>query len=172
MNAIGTIDYMRGGAGAGDSCTYNGDRRTDDAFGFITGCEAAPTPAPVTPSPTLSCDSPEKFYPETPNENGDGYKLISEHSQMNPYNVTGFAAWADAGIAYGGFYGGNVTCYDADCIEDALEKKSPLIIHLGQDIDLGSARYKIKGDKDHDDKTLEGNAQCINQTVAAYLRHC
>ena len=47
-------------------------------------------------------------------------------------------------IAYGGFYGGNeVTCYDADCIEDALEEKSPLIIHLGQDIDLGDARYKI-----------------------------
>ena len=103
-------------------------------------CDACPAGGGVdpTPAPGRACADPALFYPDTPSQNGDGYRLGGGRrlaaAQGNPYGIVGFAAWFDAGITYGGFGGIEVRCGNAMCLEEYVEDTDgPLIIHITAD---------------------------------------
>lgn len=77
-------------------------------------------------------------------------------STANPYGAVGFAAWATAGVVYGGSDGAEVDAYTAADLAAFLESDDALVIHVRADFAMPQVVLY-----DRSDKTVEGHRHTL-----------
>ncbi|KAH8052894.1 pectate lyase [Aureococcus anophagefferens] len=142
-------------------------RCADDPFWIAADAGAAGAPAagpgpkadPIAGCAVSESEARARYYPR---EWGtDDVVDVTLHrdgavSTANPYGAVGFAAWATAGVVYGGSDGAEVDAYTAADLAAFLESDDALVIHVRADFAMPQVVLY-----DRSDKTVEGHRHTL-----------